>query len=54
MMKLVHSNQEGFIQFRQATDDVRRLLHVMGGAQGLNSPVAVLSIDAMKAFDHLE
>lgn len=54
MMKLVHSDQTGFIKSRLASDNVRRLLHVIDGAQNLNSPAAVLSLDAMKAFDRLD
>lgn len=52
MTELVHSDQTGFIKSRLATDNVRRLLHVIDGAQ--SSPAAVLSLDAMKAFDRLE
>lgn len=54
MTELVHSDQTGFIKSRLATDNVRRLLHVIDGAQSLDSPAAVLSLDAMKAFDRLE
>lgn len=54
MTDLVHSDQTGFIKSRLATDNVRRLLHVIDGAQNLKSPAAVLSLDAMKAFDCLE
>lgn len=54
MMKLVHSDQTGFIKSRLASDNVRRLLHVIDGAQNLISPAAVLSLDAMKAFDRLD
>lgn len=54
MTKLVHSNQTGFIKSRLATDNVKRLLHLIDGAQSLNSPAVVLSLGAMKAFDRLE
>ena len=54
MTELVHSDQTGFIKSRLATDNVRRLLHVIDGVQTLSSPAAVLSLDAMKAFDCLE
>lgn len=37
----------GFIRSRLTTDNVRRLLHVINGAQDLTSPAAVLSLDAM-------
>ena len=54
MTKLVHCDQTGFIRSRLASDNVRRLLHIITGATGLGSPAAVLSLDAMKAFDRLE
>lgn len=54
MTDLVHSDQTGFIKSRLAADNVRRLLHIIDGAQNLPSPAAVLSLDAMKAFDRLE
>ena len=54
MTGLVHSDQTGFIKSRLATANVRRLLHIIDGAQGLSSPAAVLSLNAMKAFDRLE
>lgn len=54
MTILVYNDQTGFIRSILATDNVRRLLHVINGAQDLTSPAAVLSLDAMKAFDRLE
>lgn len=54
MMKLVHCDQTGFIKTRLASGNVRRLLHILNGACNLDSPAAVLSLDAMKAFDRLE
>ncbi len=54
MTGLIHSDQVVFIKSRLATDNVRRLLHDMDGALTLSSPASVLSLDAMKAFDHLE
>lgn len=54
MTRLVHCDQTGFIKSRLATDNVRRLLHIVNGASTLESPAAVLSLDAMKAFDRLE
>lgn len=54
MTELVHCDQTGFIKSRLATDNIRRLLHVIDGVQNSSSPAAVLSLDAMKAFDRLE
>lgn len=42
MTKLVHNDQTGFIKSRLATDNVRRLLHVISGVQDLTSPAPVL------------
>uniref|UniRef100_A0A8C6NVZ4 Reverse transcriptase domain-containing protein n=1 Tax=Nothobranchius furzeri TaxID=105023 RepID=A0A8C6NVZ4_NOTFU len=52
--KLVHCDQTGFIPSRLASDNVRRLLHVIDKVQDANGHAAVLSLDAMKAFDRLE
>ena len=54
MTELVHSDQSGFIKSRLAKDNVRRLLHIIDGAQSLSSPAAALLLDAMTAFDRLE
>ncbi len=54
MTKLVHNDQTGFIRSRLAADNVRRLLHIIHAASGLDSPCATLSLDAEKAFDRLE
>lgn len=54
MPNLVYSDQTGFIKSRLATDNVRRLLHVIDGAPKLNYPTTILSLDEMKAFDLLE
>lgn len=52
--KLIHSDQTGFVKSRLASDNVRRLLHVIDQVQNTNLPAGVLSLDAMKAFDRLE
>lgn len=54
MTKLVNCDQTGFIRTRLASDSVRRLLHIIHGSSSLTPPTAVLSLDAMKAFDRLE
>lgn len=52
--KLVHPDQSGFIPRRLATDNLRRLLHIINEASTLPAPAAILSVDAEKAFDRLE
>lgn len=54
MTKVVNCDQTGFIRTRLASDNFRRLLHIIHGTSLLSLPAAVLSLDAMKAFDHLE
>lgn len=54
MPTLVSYNQTGFVKSRLASDNVRRLLHIIDAATGKKDPAAVLSLDAMKAFDRLE
>lgn len=54
MPLLVNSDQTGFIKSRLATDNVRRLLHVIDAAADNNTPMSVFSLDAMKALDRLE
>lgn len=53
MSHLVHEDQTGFIRGRLASDNVRRLLHVIDATKDDDSN-AVFSLDAMKAFDRLE
>ena len=52
--ELINCDQTGFIKSRLATDNVRRILHVIDAASVKTEPAAVLSLDAMKAFDRLE
>lgn len=52
--KLVHPDQTGFMPGRLASDNIRRLLHVIHEARDCPTPAAVLSLDAEKAFDRLE
>lgn len=54
MNKLIHPNQTGFVKSRLSADNVRRLLHILEQSARAQSPYAVLSLDAMKAFDVLE
>lgn len=46
---LVHCDQTGFIKSRLASDNVRQLLHVIEAAKDTKAPLAVMSLDAMKA-----
>lgn len=50
----VHHDQTGFIKNRLASDNVRRLLHIIDYASGSDENNAILSLDAEKAFDRLE
>ena len=54
MPTLVSCDQTGFIKSRLAANNVRRLLHIVDAAVDVTVPAAVLSLDAMKAFDRLE
>lgn len=54
MTSLVHCDQTGFIRGRLATDNLRRLLHIIDASKDDKTPAAVMSLDAMKAFDRLE
>lgn len=51
---LVNCAQTGFIKTRLGSNNVRRLLHIIDAAEDVKVPLAVLSLDAMKAFDRLE
>lgn len=54
LIKLVHNDQTGFIKSRLASDNMRRLLHIIHAANLIDIPCSVLSLDAEKAFDRLE
>ncbi len=58
MEKVIHSlikeDQTGFIEGRNASDNMRRLFHIIDFADSHPSPCAVFSLDAEKAFDRLE
>ena len=54
LTKLIHNDQTGFIKTRLASDNVRRLLHIIHAADTIDLPCSVLSLDAEKAFDRLE
>ncbi len=58
MEKVIHSlikeDQTGFIKGRNASDNMRRLLHILDFADSHPTPCAVFLLDAEKAFDRLE
>ncbi len=54
MTKLIHSDQTGFVKSRLASDNIRRVLHIIDAAKDIPSPCSILSLDAQKAFDQLE
>ncbi len=58
MEKVIHSlikeDQTGFIKGCNASDNMRRLLHILDFADSHPSPCAFFSLDAEKAFDRLK
>ncbi len=58
MEKVIHSlikeDQTGFIKGHNASDNMRRLLHILDFADSHPTPCAAFSLDAEKAFDRLE
>lgn len=54
MTTLIHSNQTGFVESRLASDNIRRLLHIIDTAKDISSSCSILSLDAEKALDELE
>lgn len=52
--KLANTDQTGFINGRQGTNNVRRALNLQFIASGRKTPSMLLSLDAEKAFDRLD
>lgn len=48
---LINLDQSGFIHHRQTTDNIRRILHILGQIQNDKTQAIVGSLDAEKAFD---
>ncbi len=51
---LIKEDQTGFIKGCNASDNMRRLLHILDFADSHPTPCAVFSLDAEKAFDRLD
>lgn len=51
---LVHGDQVGFIHGRSGADNIRRFINIIWAMADVNLPVAAISLDAEKAFDHVE
>ncbi len=54
ILKIIHHDQNGFVRNGSSADNMNRLLHVLNASCDSVNPSAVLSLDAEKAFDHLE
>lgn len=51
---VIHMDQVGFLAGRLASNNMRRLFHVMSRATSLQHPAVEISLDAEKAFDRIE
>lgn len=51
---LIHVDQTGFIKGRYASNNMRRLFHIMYEAETSRHPSIAVSLDAEKAFDRVE
>lgn len=54
MYTLIHFDQTGFLRGQLAADNMRCLLHIIEHSHTYTDTCAVLSLDALKAFDRLE
>ena len=48
---IIHSDQTGLIKGRQTSNNLRRLFNLIHYTSHTNSPTAIVSLDAEKAFD---
>lgn len=51
--KIVNPDQTGFIKCRLASDNIRRLLHILSASHDIPHDCGLLFLDAEKAFDRL-
>lgn len=51
LLDLIHEDQIGFIKGRQTHDSIRRTLHIIEEAKNQKLNMALVSLDAEKAFD---
>lgn len=51
---IIHNDQVGFIQDRQARDNTLRTISLIAKAQKESIPLGLLSVDAEKAFDRID
>ena len=54
MGSYIEKDQNGFVQGRQMSDIMRRVLNLMHWVKETNSKAGVLSLDIFKAFDSVE
>lgn len=54
IVSLISCDQTGFVKSRLASDNRRRILHIIHTARDIASPCAMLSLDAERAFGRLE
>lgn len=50
----MHPDQTGFIPKRNSASNLRRLFNIMYSSRSLGQDLAILSLDAEKAFDQIE
>ena len=51
---IIHTDQTGFMKNRSSTDNMRKLLHLVWLNRTGKDPTVALSLDAEKAFDHVQ
>lgn len=54
ILEYIHLDQAGFIPARQLTDNIRKTLNIIDYCSTQKIPLAVMAIDAEKAFDQVE